>query len=86
VVLKVEDGKVLLGDETGTLPAARKTDPLTASSSMTAWATVVETAINLLAPGTFNPANQFSGILLANPGKAGNFGEIEDGSSKVEAA
>lgn len=43
-----------------TLGIARLNDPVAASAAMTAWALVVETAINALAPGTFTPANSFA--------------------------
>jgi hypothetical protein len=86
VVIGAEDGKVLLGDETGTKPVARKDDKLTASSPMAAWAGVVEGAINALAPGTFLPANSFAGALPANPGGNNNFGSITEGSDKVESS
>jgi hypothetical protein len=86
VIIASKDDKVYLGsvDGTGTKPAARKDDTLTASTALTSWATVVETAINSVATGTFTPANQFSGSLPANPGKSGNLGNIQTGSDKVE--
>jgi len=91
LVLACEDGKVLLGDETGTKPVARKDDPLTASAQMAAWAQVVETLLGAICtatgvPNPFTPANTFSGSTIGNPGKAGQFGGIESGSGKVEAS
>lgn len=68
----------------GTKGAVRVDDHLTASSQMAAWALVVETAINAVAPGTFNPANQFAGVTIGNPGKAAQFGTAADGSTIVK--
>jgi hypothetical protein len=47
---------------------------------MIAWASIVETAINVLAPGTFTPANSFATTVAAN-----GFGSIASGSAKVFA-
>lgn len=86
VIIASKDEKVYLGsvDGTGTKPAARKDDSLTASSALATWAGTVETVINSVASGTFTSANQFAGTLPANPGKAGNMGSIATGSDKVE--
>lgn len=90
VALIVDQGKVLLAAESGTLAVARKTDKLTASAAMAAWALIVETFVNGIAPGTFTPANNFAGPPLAplpaNPGGSDNFGSITQGSNKTESA
>jgi len=75
------DGMTL---NSGTKGGARVDDVLTASSQMAAWALVVETAINALAPGSFIPANQFAGAALTNPGRSGQFGKIASGSTTVK--
>lgn len=90
-VIRVDDGKVLLASEQGTLPVARKGDRLTASAATATWATTVETAINAVAPGTFTPLNQFvpadpAHPLAGNAGGARQFGIVDEGSQKVESA
>lgn len=77
-------GGMQLGDG-ATLGVARKTDGLTASSQLAAWALVVETVINGVIPGTFNALNQFAGATIGNPGKAGALGVIEGGSANIKA-
>ena len=72
---------VQLGDPLGVLLAvARQTDNVAAKAAMIAWASIVETAINVLAPGTFTPANSFATTVAAN-----GFGSIASGSAKVFA-
>lgn len=48
------------GDDAAHQRVARMTDAVGPSEPMTAWASVVESAINALAPGTFTPANGFA--------------------------
>lgn len=73
---------VQLGDPLAPLLAvARQTDDVAAKAAITAWALVVETAINVLAPGTFTPANSFATTVVAGNG----FGTISSGSAKVFA-
>lgn len=48
------------GDNPNHQRVARMTDPVGPSEAMTAWASVVEGAINTLAPGTFTPLNGFA--------------------------
>ena len=61
------------------LGVARETDPVAPDAAMFAWALVVETAINALAPGTFTPANSFLGTVGAS------FGLISGASIKVSS-
>ena len=79
LVLGAENGKVLLGDETGTQPVHRKGDHEKASVQMSTWMGQVETFINTLAPATVAP---LSGTFATNPGIA----EAADGSGKVESS
>jgi hypothetical protein len=73
---------VQLGNALGPLLAvARQTDDVGPKTAMTAWALVVETAINTLIPGTFTPANSFATTVNAGNG----FGTITSGSAKVQA-
>ena len=73
---------VQLGNPLGPLLAvARQIDDVAAKAAIAAWALVVETAINVLAPGTFTPANSFATTVVAGNG----FGTISTGSAKVQA-
>lgn len=58
---------------------ARLSDDVSPKAAMTAWALVVETFINGIAPGTFTPANSFAGTV------ANAFGVISSASTKVQA-
>ncbi len=91
VAITAEDGKVLLGDETGTKKVIRNGDKLTASVQMAAWALIVETFVNGVVPLTFTPANNFAGLPdpapgPSNPGKGDQFGSNTQGSDKVESS
>lgn len=63
----------------GTQSIARVGDTVAADSSADAWALVVETAINALAPGTFTLANNFASTVSAN------MGDIATGNDKLKA-
>lgn len=80
VVVGVENGKVLLGQESGTKPVARKGDKLTASKTMGTWASAVELAITNLGGTAPNPS------FADGAGVDTAFGEIAEGSGKVEAS
>ena len=56
---------------------ARLLDGVSPSVALTTWATLVETAINALAPGTFTPANNFAATV------APDFGFVSEASQKV---
>ncbi len=58
---------------------ARLADAVSAKAALITWATLVETTINVLAPGTFTPANSFV-TLVAN-----NLAQISAASTKVQA-
>ena len=72
--------RILLG-AAAALAAFRTTDPVNPGANMAAWALVVETAINVLAPGTFTPANSFATTIA--PPNTGNFGSGGTGSAKT---
>lgn len=74
----IEHTQIKLG-RLATLAIARATDPVAPNALMLAWALVVETAINALAPGTFTPANSFAGTLAAS------MGAVASGSTKTKA-
>lgn len=67
--------QVLLGGQTATLPVARSTDSVEPGYLMTSWASIVETAINSLAPGTFTPANNFAGTIGNLPNAFGTIAQ-----------
>jgi hypothetical protein len=79
IVLQVDSGKVLLGNENNTQPVHRKGDHEKASVPMATWMGQVEGFINGLAPGTVAP---LAATFSDNPGIA----EAADGSDKVESA
>jgi hypothetical protein len=54
---------------------ARATDPVGPGDPMSVWAGIVETAINVLAPGTFTPLNNFETVGAV----PGGFGTIAAG-------
>lgn len=67
------------GDDPAHRAVARETDPVAPGELMAAWAGVVETAINSLAPGSFTPLNSFVTV-----GETpGGFGTIERGGEKA---
>lgn len=81
-VLLGADGKTNIGTDgtPGALAIARVTSDVGARAAMTAWAVVVETFINGLAPGTFIPANDFTTSVVA----ANAFGEVTSGSGDAD--
>ena len=71
----------------GTTPVAREGDNLTASAIFKTWAGKVETVINSVAPGTFDPVTgSFASSAPGAPGAAGAFGAINQGSPTVKVA
>lgn len=58
----------LAGEAPAALPVARQTDPVAPSEAMASWGGVIETAVNALAPGTFNGTNSFAGTVSADFG------------------
>lgn len=62
------NGVVQLGGPTATLAVARETDAVTPGQALVTWGTLVETAINSLAPGTFTPLNSFTGSISSVSG------------------
>jgi phage gp45-like len=79
--LTVDGTEVNIG-AAATKAAARSDDPVNPGAPMGAWALVVETAINILAPGTF-VANTFA-LTVAAPPSSGNFATIGTGSTTVK--
>ena len=71
----VVEGTLIKIGRLAALAAARATDPVGSSTSMIAWAGVVESAINTLAPGTFTPVNNFATVVP--------IGTITSGSTKT---
>ena len=69
---------ILLGP-TAVQGVARLNDAVSPLAAMIAWATIVETAINVLAPGTFTPANNFA-VTVQN-----SFAQISAASTKVKS-
>jgi hypothetical protein len=74
----LESAQIKLG-RSATLGVARETDPVVPTEAMATWALLVETTINVLAPGTFTPLNSFATTVL------NSFGTISQGSTKVKA-
>ena len=73
----------------GTAKVARVGDTLTASAQLAAWASVIESFCNGIAPGTFTPLNQFAPAAspppgAANPGADGNLGTIQTGADHLK--
>jgi hypothetical protein len=72
-------GQVVRLGGPGGEPVARVTDGVSPSDAMIAWASVVEGAINTLAPGTFTPLNGFGGTVQAD------FAQIAEGGEGSES-
>lgn len=79
-LVEVEGAEIKLG-EGASLAIARVSDTLTGSAAAAAWALVVETAINGLAPGTFTGLNSW----LATVAPPGGLGKIATGATKSKA-
>lgn len=58
---------------------ARLADGVSAKVALITWATLVESTINVLAPGTFTPLNSFANVV------ANNLALISEASTKVSA-
>lgn len=87
VVLGAEDGKVLLGDETGTLPVARKTDP-TGNTKMTVTpgaGPLAGAIASISITGADGATTQIWSVADPGPFPVPD-GEITDGSEKVESS
>lgn len=71
--------EIVLG-QLATLGVARLNDKVSPSAAMSAWAVVVQNAINAVLPGTFIPGvNDFATTVL------NNFASISEASTKVKA-
>lgn len=68
------------GDDPNHQRVARMTDPIGPAEAMVTWATVVEDAINGLAPGTFTALNGFATTI---DGVEGAFGTIINAGEKA---
>lgn len=77
------DGDIIVNG--GSKKVARVDDTLTASAAVKSWASVVETAINSLAPGTFTALNSFGSTSPTAPGADGGLGKINSGADKFKA-
>lgn len=79
LIIACENGKVLLGDETGTQPVARKTDP-TDNGTLVFFPGTGGATLSYIPPGTVPtpPTPPTINIPLS--------GKIQDGSTKVESA
>ena len=64
----VLEGPTIRLGRSATVALARDADPIVPSEAMFAWALVLETAVNALAPGSFTPANSFLGTVSADFG------------------
>lgn len=69
---------VRLGGEGGNA-VARIEDGVSPSDAMIAWASVVEAGVNVAAPGSFTPANNFSALVQAD------FAQIAEGGEGSES-